>query len=183
MDESCAVACAPECILLTVTSSFPVFLCVVLAGKTFSVTGWKIGWVVGPAHLARCIAVCHQWLAFSVCTPLQSAIAESLDVADQPYEGYPSYYAWLNATYRAKRDFMAKALNDVGIKAIVPEGGFFIVGDTSNIQLPEPYASDKTVTRDWSLCRWLTKEIGVAAIPPSSFYSNDRKELAANLAR
>lgn len=153
------------------------------AGKTFSVTGWKVGWAVGPAHLVRAAAVAHQWMAFSVCTPMQQAISDSLVQALQPYEGANSYYSWLNGMYRAKRSLMCEALRAAGIEPIVPEGGFFIVGDTSRLQLPEEYAADKSVTRDWALCRWLTKEIGVAAIPPSSFYCEENKALAGNYAR
>jgi hypothetical protein len=66
----------------------------------------------------------------------------------------------------------------------MPEGSFFIMGDTSAIVLPEPYASDKSVPRDWVFCRWLTEHIGVAAIPPSTFYANAKnKPIAANFAR
>ena len=153
------------------------------AGKTFSVTGWKVGWAVGPAHLVRSVAVAHQWMAFSVCTPMQHAIASALTEAPKPYEGAPSYYSWLNSMYLAKRGLMCDALRAAGIEPIVPEGGFFIVGDTSALQLPEEYARDTTVTRDWALCRWLTKDIGVAAIPPSSFYCEQNKHLAGNYAR
>lgn len=153
------------------------------AGKTFSVTGWKVGWAVGPAHLVRAVAVAHQWMAFSVCTPMQHAIANALIEATQPYEGESSYYKWLNSMYLAKRTLMCNALRAAGIEPIIPEGGFFIVGDTSAIQLPEEYSNDKTVTRDWALCRWLTKDIGVAAIPPSSFYCEQNKHLAGNYAR
>lgn len=67
--------------------------------------------------------------------------------------------------------------------AQMPEGGFFICGDTSALALPEKYASDTKVPYDWALCRWLTVDIGVAAIPPSSFYCDANKKLAANFAR
>ena len=153
------------------------------AGKTFSVTGWKVGWAIGPDHLVRSVAVCHQWLAFSVCTPMQQALADSLVEAEKPYEGATSYYEWLNSMYKSKRSLMADALRAAGIEPIIPEGGFFIVGDTSALVVPEKYSSDKSVTRDWALCRWLTEEIGVAAIPPSSFYAEETKHLAGNYAR
>lgn len=153
------------------------------AGKTFSTTGWKIGWAIGPENLAKCVQVAHQWLCFSVATPLQQGIADSLAIAEKEYEGFPSYYAHLNDMYKKKRQILCDHLRAAGITPIVPEGGFFIIGDTSNIQLPEPYASDKSVTRDWALCRWLTKEIGVAAIPPSSFCNDESKHLVKNYAR
>jgi kynurenine--oxoglutarate transaminase/cysteine-S-conjugate beta-lyase/glutamine--phenylpyruvate transaminase len=153
------------------------------AGKTFSITGWKIGWLIGPEHLVRCAAIAHQWLPFSVATPLQEAVASALQTAEKKYENHNNYYDWLAKFYSSKREFLCKALEAAGITPIIPEGGFFIVGDTSRIILPEPYASDSSVTRDWSLCRWLTKEIGVAAIPPSSFYGEKNKLQAANYAR
>lgn len=169
--------------LASLPDMFDRTLTVSSAGKTFSVTGWKVGWAIGPAHLTRAVAIAHQWLAFSVCTPMQQAIADSLVAAEKPYEGAASYYEWLNAMYKAKRAFFCAALRAAGIEPIEPEGGFFIVGDTSALVLPEKYASDKTVTRDWALCRWLTEEIGVAAIPPSSFYSDETKHLAGSYAR
>jgi aspartate/methionine/tyrosine aminotransferase len=85
--------------------------------------------------------------------------------------------------YTRKRNLLAAALRGAGINPVMPEGSFFIMGDTSHIRLPDPYASDKSVTRDWSLCRYLTREIGVAAIPPSAFYRPETQHLAANLAR
>lgn len=169
--------------LASLPNMFERTLTVSSAGKTFSVTGWKVGWAVGPAHLVRAVAVAHQWLAFSVCTPMQQAIGDALVRAEQPYEGASSYYTWLNGMYKEKRALMCAALRAAGIEPIVPEGGFFIVGDTSKIVLPAKYADDKSVTRDWALCRWLTQEIGVAAIPPSSFYCDENKYLAANYAR
>jgi len=153
------------------------------SGKTFSVTGWKIGWALGPAHLVRSLAIAHQWISFSVVTPLQEAVAQGLITAEKSYEGHASYYAWLQHMYAAKRERMCEAIRAAGMEPIKPEGGFFIVADTSRIQLPQRYAEDKTVTRDWALCRWLTEEIGVAAIPPSAFYCQENKHLAANYAR
>lgn len=153
------------------------------SGKTFSITGWKVGWAVGPAYLVRPVAVVHQWVSFSVCTPAQEAVAEAMEKAEEPYEGYDSYYQWLCDLYLKKRDFLAKTLRDAGIVPIIPEGGFFIMGDTANIQVPQKYLDDTTVTRDWALCRWLTRDIRVAAIPPSSFHSDKNRHLAANFAR
>jgi len=153
------------------------------AGKTFSVTGWKIGWTIGPEHLVKCVGICHQWVSFSVATPLQVAVANMIIEASKAYKDETSYYVWLNNMYRKKRTFMENALRQAGITPIVPEGGFFIVGDTSALKVPDKYLSDKSVTRDWALCRWLTIDIGVAAIPPSSFYGPQNKHLAANYAR
>lgn len=145
------------------------------SGKTFSVTGWKIGWAVGPEYLIKGLILTNQWVQFSVSTPAQHAIAMCLQQADQPYEGHESYYAWLNAQYVRKRDMLMKGLREAGLFPVAPEGGFFIIADTSNINVPESHMAVTTkaapvMRRDWAFCRFLTLEHKVAAIPPSAFF-------------
>lgn len=144
------------------------------AGKTFSVTGWKIGWAIAPVHLAHAIFMAHQWIPFAVATPLQEAVAIALEVAPQR-----DYFTWLSQMYCAKRDKLFVALNSVGLTPIRPDGSYFILVDTQKLETP----SDPGVRRDISLCRWFTREIGVAAIPPSHFYSPPHQYLTDNLAR
>lgn len=104
------------------------------AGKTFSVTGWKIGWACGRPELIMPLQLANQWVCFSVATPLQEAVATSLERAAQPFEGYPTYYQWLAAFYQKKRDFLVDALNAAGLPAITPQGTFFTMADTSKVQ-------------------------------------------------
>jgi len=84
---------------------------------------------------------------------------------------------------------LMKALESAGIKPVIPKGGFFIIGDTSNVTCPKSYleevteASPDPMPRDWALARYLTKEVGVTAIPPSAFYSDETKHLASNTLR
>lgn len=153
------------------------------AGKTFSVTGWKIGWLIGPPQLVSFAAVAHQWLTFSTCTPLQQAVADMIERGDREYEGHETFWRWLSQDYDNRREKLIRAIESAGLKPIKPQGGFFIIADTSNIELPEPYQSDKTVSRDWNIARWLCKEIGVCGIPPSAFYGEEHKHLAANYIR
>lgn len=152
------------------------------AGKTFSVTGWKIGWAVGAAHIVKCGAIAHQWLSFSTCTPLQAAVAEMHDKAVQPFEGHGSYYDYLTHTYLRRRALLSDRLTAVGLRPIAPQGGFFIVADTSRVRIPAKY-DDGSVTRDWAFCRWLTREVGVCAIPPSAFMGEETRGMAKNWAR
>ena len=152
------------------------------AGKTFSVTGWKIGWVIGAEHIVKCGAIAHQWLSFSTCTPLQAAVAVMHDEAVKPFEGHSSYYDYLTATYLRRRALLADRLTAVGLRPILPQGGFFIVADTSRVRIPKEY-DDGSVTRDWAFCRWLTKEVGVSAIPPSAFMGEETRGLAKNWVR
>ena len=140
------------------------------AGKTFSVTGWKIGWAVAPAPLSDALRRIHQWVSFAVATPLQLAVCQALQQA--PDRGY---YSWLRQLYQQKRDRLVQILEQTPLRPLVPEGTFFIVADTS--------ALDREFADDVEVCRYLTTEVGVAAIPPGAFYSDDHKHLAKQLAR
>ena len=173
------------------------------AGKTFSCTGWKVGWAVGPARLIQAMTAVQQWVNFSAPTPNQDAIAQSLQMArDEPFEGHDNYYQYLAAEYLRKRDLLTEALLSAGMTPIIPPGGFFIMADTSNIDpttatittsKDKGLAYDPTevtaamptnpMPRDWALSRWLTRNVGVTAIPPSAFYSTENVPLAKNLLR
>jgi aspartate/methionine/tyrosine aminotransferase len=144
------------------------------AGKTFSVTGWKIGWGIAPPPLAHALLMAHQWIPFAVSTPMQEAVGVALEQAQAN-----DYFTWLRSMYGAKRDKLLAVLQQVGLTPMTPDGSYFIVFDTSRIDIPVP-AGER---RDVAVCRWLTKEIGVAAIPPSPFYSAAHQPLVENLAR
>lgn len=144
------------------------------AGKTFSVTGWKIGWAITSEKLANALFMAHQWIPFAVATPLQEAVAIALEVAPRH-----DYFNWLGKMYQAKRDMLLNVLQDVGLPPLTPDGSYFILVDTSRLEIP----SADGVRRDVSFCRWLTREVGVVAIPPSHFYSPAHQYLTDNLAR
>jgi len=151
------------------------------AGKTFSTTGWKIGWVIGPKNLIQHLATSHAFITYAVCTPLQLAVARLLTIAEKPYQDCTSYYQWINQQYRRKRDLLIAGLRDARIQPVVPEGGFFIMGSSHELKVPDKWLSNET--RDWSLARWLCVDIGVCCIPPSSFCSPQTKHLVANYLR
>lgn len=130
------------------------------AGKSFSYTGWKIGWAVGPAALCAAVQAAHQFLTFCSATPLQLGVAHALTALGD------DFYVELAAMYRAKRDFLVEALQRAGFRVGVPDGTYFVVADFRDI-----YDGD-----DRAFCRWLVQEHGVAAIPPSVFYSVDPDE-------
>jgi len=125
-------------------------------GKTFSVTGWKIGWVIGPADLVTGVLRAHQFNTFAVASPLQLAAATALALPD-------SYYAQLTADFQARRDLVQSVLQRVGFEIWQPHGGYFVVGKWRNVA---PY----TIADDMAFTHWLIKEIGVACIPISCFY-------------
>ena len=131
-------------------------------GKTFSLTGWKIGWAVAPDHLTAGVRAAHQFLTFATATPLQHAAAAALAAPG-------SYYNDLTASYRAKRDLLAGGLDAIGLEVFVPEGTYFMMADHSRFGLGD----------DVSFVNHLIDEIGVAAIPPSAFYhdKSDARDL------
>ncbi|MBK7406683.1 MAG: aminotransferase class I/II-fold pyridoxal phosphate-dependent enzyme [Saprospirales bacterium] len=127
-------------------------------GKTFHGTGWKMGYCVAPPALMREFRKVHQFNVFSVNTPMQYALAEFLQ--------YPEEYLQLPAFYQRKRDFFLEAIAGTGLRPIPCEGTYFQLVDYSGVSdLP-----------DFEFCQWLTREIGVAAIPVSSFYVHKRDE-------
>lgn len=122
------------------------------AGKSFSFTGWKIGWSCAPAPLAAAVRAAHQFVTFAVATPLQHAVAAALAAEDD-------YYERLRADYRARRDRLCEGLADVGFAVDAPEGTYFAIADI------RPLGEDD----DASFCRALPERAGVAAIPLSAF--------------
>ncbi|KAL6074448.1 Kynurenine--oxoglutarate transaminase 3 [Balamuthia mandrillaris] len=154
------------------------------AAKTFSITGWKIGWIMGPSDLVQACARAHQYISFAVATPFQEAVAVGFETAAKK-----NYFEWLAKTYQKKRDFLVSVLREVGLTPVVPQGAFFVLADISKIKLKGDEGKDKSITKmnmhlkDWNVCRWLTTEIGVAAIPCSAFYCDEHSEGASNLIR
>ncbi|HSF84642.1 MAG TPA: aminotransferase class I/II-fold pyridoxal phosphate-dependent enzyme [Acidimicrobiia bacterium] len=122
-------------------------------GKSFSLTGWKIGWAIAPPELTAGVRAAHQFLTFATAAPLQHGAVAALHAPDD-------YYDQLVAGYRRKRDLLAEGLDRVGFDVFVPEGTYFILAD----HRPFGFADDVAFSRH------LTAEIGVAAIPPSAFY-------------
>ncbi len=121
-------------------------------GKTYHMTGWKVGYCVAPTAISAELRKVHQYLTFAVNTPAQLALADML-------RAEPEHYQQLPAFYQAKRDLLIDALSQSRLEILPCEGTYFLLVDYSAI-------SDLD---DVSFCQWLTKEVGVAAIPLSVF--------------
>lgn len=93
-------------------------------------------------------------------TPSQKAVATIIDEADRPYNGFSDYYEYVKHEYERKRDFLVSVLSAAHLKPVVPEGGFFVIADTSAHSFPETYfdqpgpAGEVPVTRDWAFARY-----------------------------
>jgi methionine aminotransferase len=123
-------------------------------GKTYHVTGWKVGFVAAPAALTAEFRKVHQFNVFTVNTPMQHALAA--------YMADPAPYLNLSAFYQRKRDLFRAGLTQTKFKLLPGEGTYFQCVDISDV-------SDLGET---DFCQWLTREVGVAAIPLSAFYGN-----------
>ena len=129
-------------------------------GKTFSLTGWKIGWGTGPEPLVRAAQAAHQFVTFATSTPFQVAMARALDAYDA------EYMDTLRREYTERRDYLAGVLEKAGLRVSLPRGTYFILADFSGI-----FDGD-----DVAFARSLVETRGVAAIPPSGFYSAAKEE-------
>lgn len=142
-------------------------------GKTFSLTGWKIGWAVASPELTKAVQAAHQFLVFCSSAPLQHGAAAALRVGG---EG-EAYASTLREQLREARDYLGRALEEIGFGVYWPAGTYFIMVDHTEVgqRMGIDPADDVT------FCRRLTQEIGVAAIPPTPFY--DHPEHGRRLAR
>lgn len=122
-------------------------------GKSFSLTGWKIGWAVGPERLTSGLRAAHQYLTFTTPNPLQAGAAAALAAPD-------SYFEELTASYIAKRDRLVTGLAEAGFGVTPPQGAYYILADHSGFGFPD----------DRTFVDHLISSVGVAAIPPSVFY-------------
>jgi aspartate/methionine/tyrosine aminotransferase len=130
------------------------------ASKTFSVTGWRIGWIIAPEGLTGAIRKVHDFLTVGAPAPLQEGVAEALEQLDQ------EFYRRLAADYRSRRDLLYGALVESGFRCTPPEGAYYILADFSDLVLrgaPRPLG-------DTEFAVWLSREIGVTPVPGSSFF-------------
>jgi N-succinyldiaminopimelate aminotransferase len=136
------------------------------AGKTFSFTGWKIGWLSGPEHLVAAIRTVKQFLSYSSGTPFQSAIAVGLALPDEFYTG-------ISETLKRKRDILSDGLRAAGLDVFTPEGTYFVNVDTAPLGI-----SDSV-----DLARRLPELVGVAAIPVPVFCHPEGAQRTRSLLR
>lgn len=127
--------------------------------KTYSITGWRLGYLAGPKEVIENARKVHDFLTVGAAAPLQEAATVGLNFG-------PEYYEELRKMYTEKRDFFVRGLEEIGLKHTVPQGSYFILIDISDfLALPE--------FRDWTdlqFCEWMIQNYGVAAVPGSSFF-------------
>ena len=121
--------------------------------KTFSVTGWRVGWTIAPPDVTNAIRKVHDFLTVGAAAPLQAAGAHALALPE-------TYYRELARTYQVRRDRLLRILRDAGFTCFVPRGAYYIMTDIRTFGFPD----------DVAFARHLVTDVGVAAVPGSSFY-------------
>jgi aspartate/methionine/tyrosine aminotransferase len=145
------------------------------AGKTFSCTGWRIGYAIGSKYLIAPLVAAQGVISFCTATPLEIAVASSM--IDGESNGY---FDTFSESLSQRQDLFAESLEECGLKPILAGGGYFILADTSGVALPSEYDEER---RDFAVAKHLTKEFGVTGIPTSPFYQENNKELSDNVLR
>ncbi|SEB95029.1 succinyldiaminopimelate aminotransferase apoenzyme [Arthrobacter woluwensis] len=156
----------PHVPIATRPGAFDRTLTVSSAGKTFSFTGWKIGWLSGPAPLVAAARTVKQFLSYSSGTPFQGAVASALNLDDSLYRGFAE-------TLRGKRDLLSDGLRAAGFTVYEPQGTYLVTVDTAPLGFHDAAA----------LARLMPERIGVAAIPLSVFCHDDGARRTASLLR
>jgi aspartate/methionine/tyrosine aminotransferase len=157
------------------------------AGKSFSCTGWRLGYMIGPHHLIKPIKTLHAAINFSTSTVLQKSVAYAFGEGNKI-----SYFRWLSNLLEKKRNTFCKGLESVNMPYVKPEGGYFVVADASKfyhlagINEEDPSISAQTDLYDRPdvrFAKWLTTSIGVSPIPMSPFYPPKQRHLGNKTVR
>lgn len=127
--------------------------------KTYSMTGWRLGHLIGPERVIEAAKKVHDFLTVGAAAPLQEAAVTGLKFG-------PEYYEWLKDLYTEKRDYLCGRLEQMGLPHTTPQGSYFVLVNISGF-LERPEFSGWT---DLEFCEWMIKKYGVAAVPGSSFF-------------
>jgi aspartate/methionine/tyrosine aminotransferase len=149
----------PHISIATLPDMFERTITIDSMGKTFSVTGWKVGWAIAPAPLTAAVRAVHQFVTFTNAAPFQEALADILPIA-----AGNGFYDQLRSDYDRRRNLLSGVLRDAGLEPLPVGGAYFLLTDVSG----------RGFVDDADFCRRLVTEFGVAAIPTSAFYDDAR---------
>ncbi|KAF7205140.1 kynurenine--oxoglutarate transaminase 3 isoform X1 [Nothobranchius furzeri] len=145
------------------------------AGKTFSVTGWKLGWSIGPEHLIKHLQTVMMNSLYTCPTPLQEAVAQGF-LVNYELMGQPEcYFSSLAEELEGKRDRLAAVLQEVGMTPIIPEGGYFMLVDVTSLNQDLTHMTDDEAY-DYKFVKWMIKEKKLAAIPVTAFVGEESRK-------
>ena len=166
-------ALSPEIAKLTLT--------VGSAGKNFYATGWRVGWLIGPEHLIKYVSTAHTRICYSSVSPLQEAAAVGFEKADEV-----GFWEQSKREMKSKVVRFCEVFDELGLPYSDPEGGYFVLANFNKVKMPEDYEFPPHVAerpRDFKLSWFCIMELGVAAIPPTEFYTDKNAYLAEDWLR
>ncbi|XP_045626969.1 kynurenine--oxoglutarate transaminase 1 isoform X3 [Ursus americanus] len=142
------------------------------AGKSFSATGWKVGWALGPDRLLKHLRTVHQNTIYHCPTQGQAAVAQSFQHEQAHFGQASSYFVQLPEAVLRSRDHMVRSLQSVGLRPVIPQGSYFLIADISDFKSKMPdLPGDAEEPYDSRFVKWMIRNKGLAAIPASIFYS------------
>ncbi|KAI4094248.1 MAG: hypothetical protein LQ344_002327 [Seirophora lacunosa] len=151
------------------------------AGKNFYCTGWRVGYLIGPAELIRYVAAAHTRICFSSVSPLQEAAAVGFERAEEM-----GFWEQSRREMMGKMERFCAVFDELGLPYSKPEGGYFVLANFARVDLPADYDFPPHVAerpRDFKLSWFLIMELGVAAIPPTEFYTPGNRWMAEDWLR
>lgn len=153
------------------------------ASKSFSVTGWRVGWSIGPEHLITCLMVSHQNGDCVCTTPAQEAIARCIQYELKVAGTVDSHLQTQRSQLEGKRGQLLEILREAGFSPCVPDAGYFILADWTNfvpdLSVLEDGSEDST---NFKFAKWMVKQLKISAIPPTAFYK-ENTEIASKMIR
>lgn len=145
------------------------------AGKSFAATGWRVGWVQGPAELIKYVTSAHTRICFSTPSPLQQAVSEAFGTAREN-----NYFQITRDEYKKKYEIFSKVFEELGLPYTKADGGYFLLVNFAKLKIPDDYKYPDDIlgrgTKDYKLVYWLIKEIGVVGIPPTEFILQEHRK-------
>ncbi|KAK4882021.1 hypothetical protein RN001_005340 [Aquatica leii] len=150
------------------------------AGKTFCITGWKIGWSIGPEHLIKNVQF---ELSFQPSSVHQEAVAIAVETEIERFDKPDCYFKTLRNELQTKKDHMLRFLKNAGMKPIIPDAGIFVVADWTPLETKIDSSSEKDFYKDFRFTKWFIKNVGILGIPISGFYSETNKKVGENFVR
>lgn len=150
-------------------------------GKNFYCTGWRVGWLIGPEHMIKYVSAAHTRICYSSVSPLQEATAVAFEQADAH-----DFWNQSKKEMKAKVDRLTDVFRELDLPYSEPEGGYFVLANLTKVKLPEDYDFPPHVAsrpRDFKLSWFCIKELGVAAIPPTEFFTDTNAHIAEDWLR
>lgn len=150
-------------------------------GKNFYATGWRVGWLIGPEHLIKHVSQAHIRICYSSVSPLQEAIAVGFEQAEAH-----GFWDESRRDMQRKMKLFNSIWDELGLPYSEPEGGYFVLVNMAKVQLPEGYHFPPHVAsrpRDFKLSWFLIQELGVAAVPPTEFFTPEHAHIVQDFLR